>query len=155
MRVTGSAFFVRHSIHFYTLIFIHSIHLQKYPCVPSGNSFVCTFKNLVLLLYLIQNPLLSSMAGKQYHLSFAVIEPFQCLFQSLIIIHHKRIVQYDRHGLILAEHLTDRHTQCKVDLLHRAAAHLFQGEQLFRRIDTYFHVCIEKYTGITSFCDLA
>ena len=98
MRVTGSAFFVRHSIHFYTLIFIHSIHLQKYPCVPSGNSFVCTFKNLVLLLYLIQNPLLSSMAGKQYHLSFAVIEPFQCLFQSLIIIHHKRIVQYDRHG---------------------------------------------------------
>ena len=122
MRVTGSAFFVRHSIHFYTLIFIHSIHLQKYPCVPSGNSFICTFKNLVLLLYLIQNPLFSSMAGKQYHLSFAVIEPLQCLFQSLIIIHHKRIVQYDRHGLILAEHLTDRHTQCKVDLLHRAAA---------------------------------
>ncbi len=100
MRVTGSAFFVRHSIHFYTLIFIHSIHLQKYPCVPSGNSFICTFKNLVLLLYLIQNPLFSSMAGKQYHLSFAVIEPFQCLFQSLIIIHHKRIVQYDRLGLI-------------------------------------------------------
>ena len=76
--------------------------------------------------YLIKKPLFPCMTGKQNNLSVAVIKPAQGLFEALIVVHDKSIIEDDRHRLILTEHASYCHTQCKIDLLHRSSADLFQ-----------------------------
>ena len=90
------------------------------------------------------------MAGEYDDLAvISLYQPLKSCFQPLVIIQHKAVVKDKGHGIpAVLDQLGRRQADRQINLVHGAAAYLFDGHKLARGVHEYIHVFIDAHAGI-------
>ena len=76
-------------------------------------------------------------------------QPFKRCLQTLIIIQHKAVVKDKGHGVAaVLDQFGRRQADRQINLVHGAAADLFDGHQLAGGVHEYVHVFVDAHAGI-------